>query len=355
MAPYETLAAQPADARARQFYAIAGNRTLSQNPVHASVQRSAVVSVRTARRAAPLVLVATLIFTVVGCSESSRLSTTTTATTTASTLPPVQPRLASQPVQRRLASDPVHVGDDLVADEQALRNPSSAEAVLTAAARRQQAAYRALGRHPEWDPIVRPLIPLSLRETYDRNVDARRQLTAISNGQAKDTLPAWRIVTPTPPDELMGYYRQAESSSGVGWTYLAAINLIETGFGRTAGVSTAGAQGPMQFLPSTFAAYGQGGDILSPRDSIMAAGRYLAANGFTHRPDNALYRYNNSNQYVEAVNDYAAALAADPASFAGYYRWEVYYNTTAGDVLLPIGYPATSPVPVAHYLAAHPQ
>ncbi|MGV0802930.1 lytic transglycosylase domain-containing protein, partial [Mycolicibacterium elephantis] len=101
--------------------------------------------------------------------------------------------------------------------------------------------------------------------------------------------------------------------SGVGWNYLAAINFIETGFGRVTGVSTAGAQGPMQFLPTTFAAYGNGGDILSPRDSIMAAGRYLAANGFAHDRDHALYRYNNSNRYVRAVSDYAAVLAADPS------------------------------------------
>ena len=96
----------------------------------------------------------------------------------------------------------------------------------------------------------------------------------------------------------------------------------------------------MQFLPSTFAAYGQG-DVRSPHDSIMAAGRYLAVNGFASHRDYALYRYNNSNQYVQAVNDYAAVLAADPAAFAGYHRWDVYYNTTAGDVVLPIGYCAS--------------
>jgi soluble lytic murein transglycosylase-like protein len=243
---------------------------------------------------------------------------------------------------------------DLVADEEALRDPSSSEAVLMAAARRQQAAYRALGRHPEWDPIARPRIPPALLEVYDRNVDARRQLTAMSKDQGKDTLPVWRIDPPRPADELLGYYREAESVSGVGWTYLAAINLIETGFGRVAGVSTAGAQGPMQFLPSTFAAYGEG-DILSPHDSIMAAGRYLAVNGFASDRDHALYRYNNSNQYVQAVNDYAAVLAADPAAFAGYHRWDVYYNTTAGDVVLPIGYSATAPIRVADYLATHPR
>ncbi len=58
---------------------------------------------------------------------------------------------------------------------------------------------------------------------------------------------------------------------------------------------------------------------------------------------------------MQAVKDYAAVLAADPSAFTGYYRWEVYYRTTAGDVLLPIGYQATEPIPVDDYLAAHPQ
>jgi soluble lytic murein transglycosylase-like protein len=314
------------------------------------VLRAAVASIGTIRRATPLLVV--IMLALVGCSESNRPSTTTVATAPATALPPPQPRLASEPLQPVLASDPAKLADDLVADENALRDPSSSEAVLTAAAHRQQAAYRALGRQPQWDPIARPRIPPSLLEIYDRNVDARRQLTAMSK-RAIDTLPAWRITPPTPADELLGYYREAESASGVEWTYLAAINLIETGFGRVAGVSTAGAQGPMQFLPSTFAAYGEGGDILSPRDSIMAAGRYLAANGFAGDRDSALYRYNNSYQYVQAVNDYAAVLAADPAAFAGYHRWDVYYNTTAGDVLLPTGYSATSAIPVADYLATH--
>jgi hypothetical protein len=328
---------------------------LSHDRVDATVLRSAVASIRTVRRVTPLVVVTMPLFALVGCSESTRPSTTPTATATATTLPPAQPRLASDPTQWRLASDPAQLADDLVADQQALRDPSSSEAVLMAAARRQHAAYRALGRHPEWDPIARPRIPPSLLEIYDHNVDARRHLTAMSKGNAKGTLPAWRIDPPTPADELLGYYREAESASGVGWTYLAAINLIETGFGRIAGVSTAGARGPMQFLPSTFAAYGEGGDILSPHDSIMAAGRYLAVNGFADDRDSALYRYNNSNQYVQAINDYAAVLAADPAAFAGYHRWDVYYNTIACDVVLPIGYSATSPIPVADYLATHPQ
>jgi membrane-bound lytic murein transglycosylase B len=313
------------------------------------------------RRGAPLVL-ATIMFAVLGCSN-----TESTAPPTAPTMAapgPVgaammdEPKLtatASAPAgaQPRLASDPAQLADDLVADEQALRDPSAAEAALVAAARRQQAAYRAIGRHPEWDAITRPRIPQSLLEVYDRNVDARRQLAAMA--QVKDTLPAWRIEPPAPADELQGYYREAESESGVGWNYLAAINLIETRFGSIVGVSTAGAQGPMQFLPSTFAAYGKGGDIHSPGDSIMAAGRFLAAHGFANDRDHAIYQYNHADHYVRAVNQYAAVLAADPAAFAGYYRWDVYYYTTAGDVLLPIGYAAMSPIPVHDYLATHPQ
>ena len=212
-----------------------------------------------------------------------------------------------------------------------------------------------VARHPEWDAIARPQIPPSLLYVYDRNVDAHRQLTAMVASAPKDTLPASRIDPPAPADELLGYYRKAEAATGVGWNYLAAINLVETGLGRIAGVSHAGAQGPMQFLPSTFAVYGDGGDILSPHDSIMAAGRYLAANGFADDHDHAIFRYNNSNPYVRAINDYAAVLATDPAAFAGYHRWDIYYHTTAGDVLLPVGYVATSPIPVTDYLASHPQ
>jgi soluble lytic murein transglycosylase-like protein len=297
-----------------------------------------------------LLVVVTIAFALAACSESTKPSTASTSTaappTEATTLTPAQPRLAS---------DPAQLAGDLIADELALRDPSSSEAVLMGVARRRQAAYRALGWHSEWDVVARPRIPPSLLYVYDRNVDAQRQLTAMVATHPKDTLPAWRIDPPAPADELLGYYHKAEAATGVAWNYLAAINLVETGLGRIVGVSSAGAQGPMQFLPSTFAEYGDGGDILSPHDSIMAAGRYLAANGFADDRDHAIFRYNSSDHYVRAVDDYAAVLATDPAAFAGYYRWGIYYHTTAGDVLLPIGYVATSPIPVADYLATHPQ
>ena len=255
--------------------------------------------------------------------------------------------------QPKLASDPAQIGADLVADEQAIRDPGTPEPALVAAARRQQVAYRAIGRHPDWDPIIRPLIPANLTATYERNIDARRQLTAMS--PVRDTLPAWRIIPTAPADELLNLYREAEVATGVGWNYLAAINLVETRFGSIAGLSTAGAQGPMQFMPETWAMYGNGGDVNSPPDAILGAGRFLAASGFAGSPDRAIYAYNHADEYVRAVTDYATILADDPGSFAGYYRWDVYYYTTAGDVLLPVGYSESQRIPVGGYLAAHPQ
>ncbi|MGD1169785.1 transglycosylase SLT domain-containing protein [Mycobacterium seoulense] len=312
------------------------------------------------RRTAPMLLGA-VVFALVGCSASPAKPPVASVASQASTA--VATPLASRTVaeapnpplgaQPQLAADPAQLADDLVADERALRDPSTAEPALVAAAHREQAAYRAIGRHPEWDSITAPRIPPELLDVYDRNLDARRQLQAMT--PAKDTLPAWRIEPPVPADELMGDYHAAEAETGVGWNYLAAINFVETRFGSINGVSTAGAQGPMQFLPSTFATYGQGGDIKSPRDSIMAAGRFLAANGFAGNPDHAIYGYNHAHQYVRAVDQYAALIAADPAAFPTYYRWDVYYVTTAGDVLLPVGYAAPAPIPVADYLATHPQ
>lgn len=264
---------------------------------------------------------------------------------------PVTPGGLAEPA----AADPITLVQSLLAADQVLRSPSASPAQLQQAARQQQVAYRTLGRHPEWDNAVRQRIPKQLLGVYDYNIDARRHLVALAETEPKSTLPPWRIVAPAPANELLGYYRQAQAATGVAWNYLAAINMVETGFGRIVGPSSANAHGPMQFLPSTFAQYGDGGDIYSAHDAIMAAGRMLAANGFATSPDRAVYSYNHSDDYVRAVGDYAAVLAADPAALGSYHLWDIYYHTTAGDVVLPIGYASTERIPVEQYLAAHPQ
>lgn len=260
---------------------------------------------------------------------------------------------STSPARLTLADNPIQLAADLIHDEQQLRNPAAAPDLVAAATRREQLAYRAISRHAEWSEVIRPRIPAELLDGYDRNISARRNLNQLA--PVVDTLPAWRIVPTASPDELLAYYREAEAQTGVGWNYLAAINLIETGFGRIAATSTAGAQGPMQFLPTTFAAYGNGGDIHSARDSILAAGRYLASSGFADDPDRAIFQYNHADEYVAAVTQYAAIMAADSAAFGVYHRWNVYYFTTAGDVLLPEGYSESSRIPAQTYLATHPQ
>jgi hypothetical protein len=159
--------------------------------------------------------------------------------------------------------------------------------------------------------------------------------------------PPWRIAQPPGPGTLLGYFRDAQSRFGVGWQYLAAIEFIETRFGRVHGPSSADAQGPMQFLPATWARYGSG-NIDNQRDAILAAARYLVASGAPGDMAGALYHYNNSTDYVAAVRDYAGRMHADPRAYEGYYNWQVLYAHVGGVFILPVGYPRVRPEPV-HY------
>ncbi len=239
----------------------------------------------------------------------------------------------------------------LVAAEDAIDDRSTQPRVLRAAGHLEQVAYRVLGRRPAWDERVRRMLPARLRGRLDANVASRREFRALHGDDLSDTLPAWRIVRPAPAARLRSFYRAAERRFDVEWEYLAAINLIETAMGRIRGTSVAGAQGPMQFIPTTWDIYGRG-DINDPHDAIMAAARYLDARGFGDQGGRAgaLYSYNNSNRYVRGVSLLAEQMKRRPRAFLGYYHWKVYYRTDRGDIRLPVGYASQRPVPVAAYL-----
>jgi soluble lytic murein transglycosylase-like protein len=255
-----------------------------------------------------------------------------------------------------IARHPVTLGRQLVAAERAVRAPGTSRSDVRAAARTAQVAYRRLGLHPRWYATVRPLVPASLRGTVAANLRARRELGLIPTPAPQGLLPAWRIQAPAPAAKLLTWYHKAGTRFGVGWQYLAAINLIETTFGKIRGLSYAGAQGPMQFMPATWAEYGAGGNINDPHDAIFAAARFLAARGFARgHVVGALYGYNPTMHYVNAVKAIASVLAAHPRSFAVYYNWDVYYPTSAGVLLLPRGFDRRHHTRAAAYARAHPK
>jgi len=112
------------------------------------------------------------------------------------------------------------------------------------------------------------------------------------------------------PANYLADFKKAGTEYNVPWTVLAAIGEIESGDGANDGPSSAGALGPMQFEPSTWALYGDGGDIMNPDDAIPAAARLLVANGAPGNLQQAVFAYNHSQAYVTDVLDQAARYAA---------------------------------------------
>ena len=275
-------------------------------------------------------------------------TTTTTAPDVTTTAPP-----APDPTPGPAAS-PGELSERLVRAEDAIRDPATPADQLDRAAFEHQLLYRQLARTPDWEPAVTAALPEPYRAAAAANVAARREFRSMHR-TLSDALPAWRIVEPPPAEELLSYYQEAEAAFGVPWEILAAVNLVETGMGRIRGVSVAGAQGPMQFMPATWEAFGDGGDVNDYRDAIMGAARYLAHNGGGRGEiDNALWNYNHSHRYVRGVKHYASVMEQDPNTYRGYHQWEIVYLSTMGDVWLPVGFESDQRVPVADHLSRNP-
>ncbi len=120
------------------------------------------------------------------------------------------------------------------------------------------------------------------------------------------------------PPFLLPIYQAAGTAYDIPWQVLAAINEVETDYGRDLNVSSAGAEGWMQFLPSSWTqdgvdANGDGyEDPYNPADAIFAAARYLAAAGGAQSVRGAIYAYNHSQEYVESVMLRAQLLGGTP-------------------------------------------
>jgi transglycosylase-like protein with SLT domain/peptidase M23-like protein len=153
-----------------------------------------------------------------------------------------------------------------------------------------------------------------------------------SNPSFTDVLPGPSTATGVPnfiirkfrvPPFLLSIYQAAGIEYGVRWEVLAAINEIETDYGRNLNVSSAGALGWMQFMPSTWKMYGVDAnkdghkDPYNPVDAIFAAARYLKAAGYEQDVRRSIYAYNHADWYVDSVLLRARLIAGVPADVIG--------------------------------------
>jgi len=193
------------------------------------------------------------------------------------------------------------------------------------AARVQQRQVYDLAGYADVESSVIALLPSDLQAPIRDSIAALHSLYILGG------IDQYYLVNPhytlpyanaAPLNSLRSFYVEAQRRYGVDASYLAAINFIESKFGRVNGPSSAGAVGPMQFLPSTWTEYGQGGNINDPHDAILAAARYLQHNGAPYNMRNAIWHYNNSFDYVDSVEAFARAYRSDPGWLERMYYWD---------------------------------
>jgi len=159
-----------------------------------------------------------------------------------------------------------------------------------------------------------------------------------ADGSPNPANPTYSLATPGParigvpnffidkfriPPFLLPIYQAAGIQYGVRWEILAAINEIESDYGRNLNVSSAGAVGWMQFLPSTWRMYGVDAngdgvkDPYNPVDAVFAAARYLKAAGADQDIRRAVFAYNHADWYVDSVMLRAQVIGGLPSNLVG--------------------------------------
>jgi hypothetical protein len=194
-------------------------------------------------------------------------------------------------------------------------------------ARQEELRLYEVAGYASVEAAVIPLLPPEFRSSFEDTVSAMHSLYILAG------IDQYYLVnvhfnhahTDTEPlTTLRSYYDEAFRRYGVDPSYLASINFIESNFGRVKDNSSAGAQGPMQFLPSTWTEYGQGGDIHNSHDAILAAARYLVHNGAPYNMRNAIFQYNHDFDYVDSVESFARAYRENPGWLDRMYYWNTF-------------------------------
>lgn len=204
---------------------------------------------------------------------------------------------------------------------------AAAEYDFRQAARQEELRVYELAGYANVESAVVPLLPPSVAGPLENAIAALHSLyilAGIDQYYLVNVHFSHPYTDAKPVGSLRAYYLEAQQRYGIDGSYLAAINFIESNFGRVNGPSSAGAIGPMQFEPGTWQEYGQGGNINDPHDSILAAARLLVHNGAPYNMRNAIYHYNLDFNYVDSVESFARAFRADPGWLDRIYYW----NTT---------------------------
>ena len=151
---------------------------------------------------------------------------------------------------------------------------------------------------------------------------------------------ATATTAPLPYGQLLGLWQQAGAEYGVPWQVLAAINKIESNFGRNMGPSSAGAIGWMQFMPSTWMRWGvdaNGDGVADPwnaTDAIYSAARYLSAAGASTDLYRAVFAYNHADWYVNEVLSLADLYQSNGAFAFSLDRMQVDLNAARKAVVV---------------------